>query len=68
MHTPYRGRCSTKNQNRRKPKLSLPKRRQRIAQKKLEKLFPGISYYWLATKYKSIYQHAVSSNQKQKPV
>lgn len=68
MYTPYRGRCHTKKHNCRKPKLSPAKRKARNIQKRLEKLFPGITYYWLAAKYKSIYQHSVSSIQNKNAV
>jgi len=60
MFSPYRGRCHTKKQANCKTKLSVAERKARIARKKLEKLFPGLPYHWLAGKHKSIYQHSIT--------
>ena len=64
MYAQYRGRSHIKKLRNSKNKITLAERKIREARKKLEKLFPGLQYYWLTGKHQSIYQHSLTGSQK----
>jgi len=68
MHALYRGRSHTKKQNNCKRKITAAERKVRTARKKLEQLFPGLKFTGLGSRFQSIYQHSISSNQKKNAV